>query len=41
MAIETIDNIYKTLLNDLQNEIDNNTKIDIIANQFSIYAYEK
>ena len=29
MAIETIDNIYKTLLNDLQNEIDNNTKINI------------
>ena len=41
MAFKTIDNINSTLLDDLQTEIGENSRIDIVANQFSIYAYEK
>ena len=41
MAFKTIDNINSTLLDDLKTEISENSRIDIVANQFSIYAYEK
>ena len=41
MSFKTIDNINSTLINDLQEEIKENSIIEMIANQFSIYAYEK
>ena len=40
MAISVIDNVTKTLKEDLIEELNENSTIDLIANKFSMYAYE-
>lgn len=41
MAVSFIDNVNRTLKDDLLEELKDGSSIDLIANKFSIYAYEK
>ena len=41
MAMEIIDNIHKTLSEDLKDEIKNGSKVSMAAASFSIYAYQE
>ena len=41
MSVEIIDNIHKTLGDDLKNEVKKNSKIAMAAASFSVYAYKE